>query len=316
MKVLILGAGGIGRATATALLDRGADVTIGSRSGTPHGLDGVGSVKVDAADAAALTRSAAGYGVLVNALNPASYTNWATDWPPMANAILTAAGASGAGLVTISNLYAYGPHRGPLTEDLPLAAVGKGTVRGQMWRDALKAHQAGRVRVTELRASDYFGADARAGMSYVNTYVLRPAVAGKPIRLMFGDPDALHSWTYLADIGELAATLATDDRSWGRAWHVPTAAPRSIRTLASEVGTLVGRPAVPVSLLPGIVRGALRVSPLIRSLDDTRYQFDEDFVVDSTAAQSTFGLSPTDFGVALRATVDALSRRDGLSAAA
>src|SRR2546430_4109535 len=40
----------------------------------------------------------------------------------------------------------------PLTEAAPLAATGpKGRVRARVWQDALAAHQAGRVRVTEVR---------------------------------------------------------------------------------------------------------------------------------------------------------------------
>ena len=62
-------------------------------------------------------------------------------------------------LVTIGNLYGYGPVDGPMTEDTPLAATGaKGRVRNRMWADALAAHRAGRVRVTEVRGSDYVGA--------------------------------------------------------------------------------------------------------------------------------------------------------------
>ncbi len=209
----------------------------------------------------------------------------------------------GASLVTISNLYGYGPHAGPLTEDLPLHATGKGAVRARMWHEALAAHQAGRVRVTEVRPSDYFGPGSRAGVSYVQTYVLTPAAAGRPVRLMFGSPDTLHSWTYLDDIGALAATLATDDRAYGRPWHVPTAEPASIRELVATVAPVTGKPEVRVSLLPRIVRQALRISPLMRSLDDTAYQFTEDFVVDSSAAQTTFGLTPTPLETALRRTL-------------
>jgi hypothetical protein len=48
-----------------------------------------------------------------------------------------------------------------MTEDLPAAPVGhKGRVRAKMWSDALAAHEAGRARVTELRAADYFGPGA------------------------------------------------------------------------------------------------------------------------------------------------------------
>lgn len=43
-----------------------------------------------------------------------------------------------------------------MTETLPLAATGKkGKVRAQMWHDAKKLSDAGRIRDTEVRASDF-----------------------------------------------------------------------------------------------------------------------------------------------------------------
>jgi hypothetical protein len=41
-----------------------------------------------------------------------------------------------------------------MTEATPLAAMGRlGQVRARVWRDALAAHQAWRLRVAEVRAS-------------------------------------------------------------------------------------------------------------------------------------------------------------------
>jgi nucleoside-diphosphate-sugar epimerase len=86
-----------------------------------------------------------------------------TDWPPLADALLGAAQQCGAVLVIMSNLYVYGPVDHPITERDPLLRpVGaKGRVRAEMWEKALAAHQAGRIRVVELPASDYFGPGVR-----------------------------------------------------------------------------------------------------------------------------------------------------------
>src|SRR3712207_9184932 len=65
---------------------------------------------VDASDADALTAATRGAVALYNAVNPA-YHRWATDWPPVAAALLTAAERTGAVLVTMGNLYGYGRPR-------------------------------------------------------------------------------------------------------------------------------------------------------------------------------------------------------------
>lgn len=304
---VVVGAGGIGRATARRLVETGHEVTLASRSGTDPGLEGVRAVATDAADAAALTRIATGAAAIVNAVNPATYYTWEKDWPPVAAALLTAAEATGAGLVTVSNLYGYGPVDGPMTEDLPLAATGsKGRVRARMWADALAAHEAGRVRATELRPSDYFGPGAGAGVSLLNSFVLGRAAAGKRVWLIKGGPDVPHSWSYLEDIGALAAVLATDDRSWGRAWHVPTTAARTVREVAADAAALGGHRSPPVSPMPRVVKLAARVSATVRELDETAYQFERPFLLDSSHTTATFGLEPTPWDAALRATVDAL----------
>src|SRR6185312_5812073 len=106
----------------------------------------------DAADAEAVAAAAKGAAALYNAVNPA-YHRWATDWPPVAQALLAAAERSGAVLVSMGNLYGYGRPSGPMTPESPLAATDtKGRVRAQMWADALAAHEAGRVRATDERA--------------------------------------------------------------------------------------------------------------------------------------------------------------------
>jgi hypothetical protein len=46
-----------------------------------------------------------------------------------------------------------------------------------------------------------------------------------------------------------------------------------------------------------------RVIPLIRELDETAYQFERPFVLDASAAEETFGLTPTPWDQALRETV-------------
>jgi nucleoside-diphosphate-sugar epimerase len=304
---VVVGAGAIGRGIAARLTEHGDRVVLASRSGVPEPPPGVEGAQVDAKDGAAVARLARGADTLVNAMNPAQYHQWLRDWPTMAASMLAAAERTGAGLLTVSNLYGYGPHDGPLTEDLPLAATGdKGGIRASMWRDALEAHNAGRIRACELRASDYFGASARAWTSILNISVIKAAAQGRTVRLLRGDPDAPHSWTYLPDIVQLGSTLARDDRSWGRAWHVPTTAARSPRDVAGDVNEIAGAGSSRVTVIPRVARLALRVMPLFRELDETEYQFDRPFVLDSSAAEQTFGLAPTAWKTALVETIDGL----------
>ena len=89
-KHLVFGAGPIGSATALELAQSGQDVTVASRSGRGPQHDKITLVSVDASNAQAVSELASGSAAIYNCLNPA-YTKWATDWPPVANALLAAA---------------------------------------------------------------------------------------------------------------------------------------------------------------------------------------------------------------------------------
>ena len=250
-----------------------------------------------------MARLAAGAVAVYNCVNP-PYHRWSADWPPIAASLLAAATSSGAVLVTMSNLYGYGPVDHPMVEDDPLQATGvKGRVRAEMWAEALAAHRSGQVRVTEARASDFYGPNVVDASHFGRN--MAKLLAGKGISVL-GDPDAPHSWTYVPDVGRTLAHLAHHEEAWGRAWHVPTGPPVSQRELATEFCALAGLAAPKVSGLP---HAALRVAGLfsrqLRELRETEYQFDRPFVIDSSAATRHFGLEATPRGVALSATLSA-----------
>lgn len=303
---VVVGAGTIGSGTALALTERGHRVTLITRSGSGPEHQDIARVALDITDAAALIAAARGAAAIYNCVNP-PYHRWASDWPPMAAAFLQAAEQTGAGLVTMAPLYLYGHVDAPMTEQTSQNATGtKGVVRKQMWHDALAAHQAGRIRATEVRAGDFFGAGTDK-TSLLTSQVLLKVKRGKKVRMIVGDVDVPHAWTYVTDVATMMAVAGTDDRSWGQAWHVPTNAARSIRQVATEAAGIVGREAPSISTIPGPVFNAMGVVvPFVKELRETRYQFDRLFELDSSLAQRTFGLAPTPWFEALSASLAAL----------
>ncbi|TDD37260.1 NAD-dependent epimerase/dehydratase family protein [Actinomadura sp. KC06] len=306
-KHVIVGAGQVGAHLAGRLVERGHDVVVVTRSGS--GPDGVERIAADVTDQARLTGIAAGADALYNCVNP-RYHRWTQDWPPMASSFLGTAEATGAVLVTLSNLYIYGPVDGPMTEDLPLAATGaKGRVRVKMWQDALAAHQAGRIRMTELRGADYYGPGSTDQAYIGEVRFVKPLLAGKRVSFM-SDPSVPHAWTYTPDVAEALAIAGTDERAWGRPWHVPTAPAVSTLDVAERLCEIAGAPAPRVSELPRPVFNAIGLfSPMMKELRETRYQFDKPYVLDSSAFQSTFGMAPTPLDDGLKAIIAAHRER-------
>jgi nucleoside-diphosphate-sugar epimerase len=292
---VIVGAGPVGTATAQMLAERGESVRLVTRRGTGPEHAGIERVSADATSTERLTELTTGAVALYNCANP-QYHQWLTDWPPLHRALLAAAERSGATLVTMSNLYGYGPVDGTITPTTPLAATHpKLRLRADMWRDALAAHEAGTIRATEVRASDYIEANGlfASGLG-------KPLLDGKR-GYSFAPLDVPHSWTSISDVARALVTVATDERAWGSAWLVPTNPAMTVRALASRFAEVNGAPAAKVSAYPYAMLWAYGLfDPTVKELRTTRYQFTAPFVIDSSLTTSTFGLEPRPMDESLR----------------
>lgn len=306
---LIVGAGPIGTALAGRLAEAGDEVIVVTRSGRGLRRPGVRLVALDASDPDALAPAAAGVDVLFNCANPGAYPQWERVWPPLASSILRAAEAAGAVLVTFSNLYGYGPVDGVMTRDLPLhPSDHKGTLRARMWQEALAAHDEGRVRATEARASDYLGPTAPASNGLLTRYAAATLV-GRTANVL-ADPDQPHSWTAVDDIAATLEVLGRDERAWGSPWLVPTNPPATVREVLHELGRRAGTGEPRLRRVPRVlVKAGGLVVPLLREVGGVLYQFDRPFVVDATATTETFGIEPTDWDALLDATAQAWATR-------
>jgi nucleoside-diphosphate-sugar epimerase len=287
---LIVGAGAVGSATALLLAEAGVDVVLVSRSGRGPDDVRVRRVAADASSVEALLAAAPHASVIYNCANP-EYSRWPIDWPPMAAAFLSYAERTGAVLATVSNLYGYGPVDVPMSEDLPLAADGtKAQVRVRMWQEAKALNDAGRIRATEVRGSDYVCPGAQ---SMVGDRVMPRVLAGKSAQLV-GDVDQPHAWTAPVDVARTLITVAADPRGWGRAWHVPSNEPRTQRETVGDLAAAAGVVPVKVMAVPGAVMWTMGLFvPIVRELKETDYQRTRPYLLDDTAARTTFGIEPT-----------------------
>jgi nucleoside-diphosphate-sugar epimerase len=246
--------------------------------------------------------------VVFQCTSPA-YHQWPAQFPALQASVVDAAASAGALLVVAENLYGYGPGDGLLTEDRPLtAATRKGAVRARLWQDLAAAHQAGRLRVVAGRASDFYGPGVGAG-SVVGDRFFGALLRGKPAEVL-GDPDRLHTYTYIADFGEALVALSETEATWGRAWHVPSAPAVTTRSFAAQAADLAGV-AVPDAgpRLRRLPAWQLRLVglgvPAVREMPEMMYQFEQDWVVDYSAYAAAVGGRATPMRTALAATVAA-----------
>jgi nucleoside-diphosphate-sugar epimerase len=288
---LIVGAGPVGSTIARLLAECGERVRLVTRSGSGPDHPRIERIAADAADAATLLRLAEGAATVYNCANP-PYHRWPELWPPMADAMAAAAKANDAVLAVCGNLYGYGPVDGPMTENLPLATrTVKGRVRVDMWQRAL----AGGGRVTEVRGADYIGL-----RNSVLEMALPAMRAGRTawLPMPLGVP---HSFTFVEDMAWALITLAGDERAWGRAWHVPSPPPMTVRELLARAAVAGGLAEPRLRHIPApVVRAYGVFDPMAREFAEMAYQFQRPFVLDSTLTAGTFGLQHTDVDEGLR----------------
>lgn len=305
---VVFGAGQVGHALVAHLAQMGRRVRSVSLHRPPF-ADGVDWRSADATDVEAATDAATGASVIYQCLN-ASYTAWPTLFPPLQRGVLTAAESSGALLVSLENVYGYGPTSGrAMTEDLPLLATTvKGRTRAAMTQKLLATADAGRVQIAIGRASDFFGPGVTE--STLGTQVFAKALAGRRVDFI-GDPDLAHTYSYVPDIAAGLATLGTDERAIGQVWHLPGPPTETTRALLDLVASEVGHP-VGVRSVPKVLMKAMGLfSPMMRGLAEMSYEFDAPFVLDTFKFESTFGTSGTPMSTAVAETVAWYRTRTG-----
>jgi nucleoside-diphosphate-sugar epimerase len=301
LHVVFGGTGAIGGAVVTELVRAGRDVRAVSRGG--QAPDGAQGVAADVSDPARAARAAAGASVIYHCASP-PYTRWPELFPALTRSILDAAESSGAKLVFADNLYAYGPVDGPLREDLAAVAHGpKGKIRVEMAAQLLAAHRNGQARVVIGRASDYYGPHG-TGSTAGETVFGRILAGNKP--QWTGRLDQPHTFHYLPDIARGLLVLADRREADGQVWHLPAAGPLTAQQFFDMIAKAAGQP-VPVHASiasPALLAVAGILSPLLREMRETTYQFRAPFVIDASKFEAAFGhLEPTSHHDAVQRTV-------------
>ena len=299
---VVFGTGQVGCVLAALLAERGLIVRVVSRhrpAGLAERIDWQGA---DATDLDAASDAAKGATVIYQCLN-APYAQWPERFPPLQRGVVAAAERTGALLVSLENLYGYGPTGGsPMTEDLPLAATTvKGRTRAAMTAELLAAADVGRVRIAIGRASDFFGAGVTE-RSTLGERVFGNALAGRRADFI-GNPDLPHTYSYVPDIAAGLATLGSDPRAAGQVWHLPGPQTGTTRALLDLVAADVGHPVAIRSVPKLAVRALGLINPMLRGLAETAYQFDQPFVLDTTKYEAAFGSAGTPLAAAITATV-------------
>lgn len=210
-----------------------------------------------------MAAAAQGADVIVNALNPPNYNNWARHIPAITAQVIAAARASGARVVVPGNVYVFGANSGVWGPDTPHAAT---TRKGKIRAEMEAAYRASGLPVLILRGGDFINP---AGGETLFSMMTKGIAKGKLMR--FGAADAPHAYAHLPDMARAAVALVSHS-DLPQFADIPFAGQTfSADDLRAETARQLGRP-VSVSAFPWwAIRLAAPFWELARELLEMRY---------------------------------------------
>ena len=307
---LVLGAtGGIGGEVASRLVLAGWTVRALYRAASKGARDSrFDWIQGDALSASDVASAAEGVSLIVHAVNPPGYRDWAKVVLPMLDNTIAAARANGARIVLPGTVYNYGPDALPdLSEDAPQnPRTRKGKIRAEMESRLREAAWSGQARVLIVRAGDFFGPGA------VNNWLGQGIVTpGKPVRILTypGQRGVGHQWAYLPDVAETMVRLVetgglSDFATFHMEGHWDADGTQIIAAIQRALG---GKPR-PVKRMPWLAMRLLApFVPLMAELTEMQYLWRKPVRLLNDRLIARLGTEPrTPLDDAMRATLGAM----------
>lgn len=305
----ILGAGGvIGREISRHLPRYTDHIRQVSRSpGKVNAADELFSA--DLTDGARTSRAVEGSEVAYLTVGlPYEAEVWERDWPRIMDNVMEACVRHGTRLVFFDNVYAYGRVKGAMTEATPFNPCSrKGEVRARIATTLLEAMEAGQVEAMIVRSADFYG--PMAENSIVEALVVDRLRKGKVPRWI-GNPKAYHTFTFTPDAGRCTALLGNTPDAYGQSWHVLSPEPISGGGFV-RIACEAARQPYDIQLTPRWLLKLLgRFSTVLRENEEMMYQFDHDYIFDSSKVQEALKLDPVGYHKGLMATFNSMEERN------
>jgi len=298
MKHTILGAGGpVSNALARELENNNQTIHLVSRK--PIQTKGNTTwAKADLTNYAEIGRAAKGSDIIYLCAGLVyDKTIWQQQWPQIMQNVINVAKENNSRLIFFDNVYMYGQVNGPMTENTPYNPCSeKGEVRAKIATQLMDEAKAGNIKISIARAADFYGSDQLK--SFVDMMVL-DKYAKKQKAQWIGKPQLKHSFTYVPDAGKGMYLLGQHPESDNQIWHMPTAPALSGKEfieLAAKVFNVEPKYSTINKLM---MRLAGMFSKDVRSSIEMYYQYNNDYIFDSTKFEQAFNIKATNYKTGL-----------------
>ena len=302
----ILGAGGtIGIELAKALINYTHEIRLVSRN--PKQVNETDELyKADILNADELKQAISGSEVVYVTVGfEYSIKIWRQNWPKFIQNLLTICESEGCKLVFFDNVYMYDKNSlNPMKEETVIDPPSKkGEVRAEIAQMILDKIKSGRIKALIARSADFYG-PAIDKTSILTETVFKPLSQGKTANWMAGD-HFKHSFTFTPDAGKATALLGNTEKAYGQVWHLPTTSnpltgKEWVEAIANQMKVKPKYRVVSKFMVQLI---GLFV-PVMKESVEMLYQYDRDYVFDSSKFQKEFGMEPTSYMDGIKAIVE------------
>ncbi|MBK6700792.1 MAG: NAD-dependent epimerase/dehydratase family protein [Saprospiraceae bacterium] len=218
---------------------------------------------------------------------------WQKTWPSFMESVINACKLHHVKLVFFDNVYMYDKTAIPfMTETSPIHAPSKkGVVRQQLHDMIMNEVENNNLTALIARSADFYGPDNKN--SALNMMVIDNFMKGKKAQA-FGNVNKIHTYTFTPDAAKATALLGNTNDAYNQVWHVPTTKEKLtnlqwIQLIANEMKVEAKIQTVPVWLIK--ILGWF--IPIMREFPEMIYQYEQDYIFDSTKFEKRFGISAT-----------------------
>ncbi len=303
----ILGAGGpIATELAKALRSYTSNIRLVSRD--PQKVNPEDElIALDLLDYAGVDEAVKGSNVVYLTVGfPYNRKYWEEHWPKLVADVIKACQEHDCKLVFFDNVYMYDKDElAPMTENTPVKPPSrKGQVRARIAEMIMQEVWTGKLTALIARSADFYGPGIKNNSLLIET-VFKPMAKGKKA-IWMGSAKYKHSFTYTPDAGKATALLGNTEDAYNQVWHLPTASnpftgKQWIDEIAGQMGKKPGYWAIP----KWMVRIMGIFMPIMRESVEMMYQYDRDYIFDSSKFRERFNIQATSCKQGIREIIKA-----------
>jgi nucleoside-diphosphate-sugar epimerase len=217
---------------------------------------------------------------------------WRKNWPSFIRNVIASCKKHNAKLVFFDNIYMIDrEYLSDIREDTPIRPTSKkGKVRAEIAGLILDEAKQGRINALIARSADFYAQTNSVLVEMVIKNLMRNKKA-----MWLADANKVHTFTNTMDAAKATALLGNTPDAYNQVWNLPTdRTPRTGKQWIEMVALLLNKKSryfvIPKWMLS--IMGLF--VPLFRELSEMVYQYDRDYIFNSSKFEKRFGLTPVD----------------------